>query len=139
MELAEAQKRLESGGFHEFLGVTFEDIDPGHVELALPYHDGLARGSDGEMIHGGILASLLDIAVTYSVISEVDTGVPTVDLRTDYLRPALSKELSVVGDVVRIGGTVAVAEAEVTQVHDGQTKTVAMGRGLLSTAHVGED
>jgi uncharacterized protein (TIGR00369 family) len=139
MEIKEAKKRLESGGFHDFLGVTLEDINPGRVEIALPYHDGLARDGDGEMIHGGILASLLDIAVTYSVISEVDVGVPTVDLRTDYLRPAVSKELTVVGDVIRIGGTVAVAEAEVTQVHDGEIKVVATGRGLLSTAHVDRD
>lgn len=138
MDKREAAEQIRESEFHEFLGLELLEFDSGHVEISLPHHDGFNRGDDFS-IHGGIIASLLDIAITYAVMSEVGTGVPTADLRIDYLRPALRDELVATGETIRVGNTVAIAQSELRQDHNGEEKTVAIGRGLLSTAAVGRD
>ena len=135
MDEQEVRQRIGNSGFQEFLGLQVEAVESGRVEFTIPYHDGLDRGA-GDLVHGGVLASVLDIAATYAVMSAVDTPVPTVDMRIDYLRPATHAELTVIGEIVRIGGTIAVSQAEVHQQRDGETKQIALARNVLSTAHV---
>jgi uncharacterized protein (TIGR00369 family) len=60
----------------------------------------------------------------------VGTGVPTIDLRVDFLRPARRGDLVGVGKVVRIGRTVSIADAEV---RDESGTLVAVGRGVYAS------
>jgi uncharacterized protein (TIGR00369 family) len=57
-------------------------------------------------------------------------GVPTVNFRTDYLRPAINTSLRAVATVRRAGRTVGVVDVDVL---DDQDKLVAVGRGTFGT------
>ena len=54
---------------------------------------------------------------------------PTINLRTDYLRPAVGASLTAVGRVRRASRTLAVVDVEV---HDEEQKLVALGRGTYA-------
>jgi len=59
----------------------------------------------------------------------VGGGVPTINLRTDYLRPALGEFLTAVARVRRSSRTLAVVDIEVV---DDQDRLVALGRGTYA-------
>ena len=57
-------------------------------------------------------------------------GVPTVNFRTDYLRPAINTSLTAVATVRRVGRTVGVVDVDVY--NDGEA-LVAVGRGTFGS------
>lgn len=78
------------------------------------------------VVHGGVLATMLDTAAGCSVHSTLAVGevYTTLDLTVKFLRPATveSGRLRAVGKVIQRGRRTALAEA---QVHDGQGRLVA--------------
>lgn len=136
MDEREAEDILRSAPFHQFLDLSFSEYEEGHVEIAVPMREELLVNPDRDLVHGGIVASLLDIAGHYAVLSEVDTRVPTADFRVDYLRPASSKPFTAIADVERVGSNLAVADALVEQEYKGEVQTVALGRGSYGVSHV---
>ena len=60
----------------------------------------------------------------------VGVGVPTIDLRVDYLRPARRGDLVATGRTLRVGRTVSVADVEV---RDASGALVAAGRGVYAS------
>lgn len=136
MDREEAESILQSAPFHEFLGLSFADYEAGRVVVECPFREELLVNKEREIVHGGVLGSLLDVAGHYAVLSSVEARVPTVDFRTDYLRPGREGPLTVEAEVDRVGGNVAVATAEVRQEQRGEVKSVALGRGTYGVSHV---
>lgn len=136
MDRADAQAVLQAKPFNAFLGLEFEDYDAGRVTLSMPFREEFLVNQEHGIIHGGVLSSALDVAAHYAVFSEVGSPVPTVDLRIDFLRAARKGPLHAEGEVVRMGGSLAVADAEVSQESDGERRPVAVGRGVYSVAHL---
>lgn len=132
----EAESILESAPFHQFLGVSFAEYESGRVVVECPFREELLVNEEKELVHGGVLSSLLDIAGHYAVLSSVGARVPTVDLRTDYLRPGRRGPFTVEAEVDRVGRNVAVADAEVRQEQRDELKSVALGRGTYGVSHV---
>lgn len=132
----EAESILQSAPFHEFLGVTFTEYEEGRVVIECPFREELFVNAEKELVHGGVLGSLLDIAGHYAVLSAVGARVPTVDMRTDYLRPGRRGPFVIEAEVNRIGRNIAVADAEIRQEQRGETKSVALGRGTYGVSHV---
>ena len=62
--------------------------------------------------------------------SETAPGVPTIDMRVDYLRPARQGDLTAVGKTVRVGKTVSVADVEI---RDSSGTLVAVGRACYAS------
>jgi uncharacterized protein (TIGR00369 family) len=60
----------------------------------------------------------------------VGGGVPTINMRVDYLRPAVGKSITGTARVRRSGRTVTVADVDV---YDEQSALVAVGRGTYSS------
>lgn len=60
---------------------------------------------DQEPVHGGVLATLMDTAAAFALISASDHDWSTVDLRVDYLRPVLSPRIWVEAEAVQVGRT----------------------------------
>jgi len=100
------------------------------VAVRMPFQEDLIAGDDelARYVHGGAIASLIDIAGTFAIIAAVGHDVITVDLRVDYLRPVKSGDLVATARPVRVGRSLAVADVEVTGA-DG--KIAAVGRGLF--------
>ena len=85
----------------------------------------------GAQVHGGPIASVIDTAGTFAVAAMVGHGVPTMNLRIDYLRPAVASDLVAIATVRRQGRTTAVCDIDL---RDDQDRLVAVGRGTWSTA-----
>ena len=57
-------------------------------------------------------------------------GVPTINLRIDYLRPASATDLRAIARIRRVGRTVGVVDIDVL---DDQDRLIAIGRGTYGT------
>lgn len=122
------QTIIDAAPFHGVLRMRVVDVDTdeGRFVLDLPYDESYQRMAGSGQIHGGPIASLIDIAGTFAVAAKVGHGVPTMNLRTDYFRPAVNTGLRATATVRRAGKTMAVADVDV---HDDQGRLVATGRG----------
>ena len=79
--------------------------------------------------HGGPIAAFIDIVGDFAVGMAVGGGVPTINLRIDYLKPAVGTLLTGTARVRRTGRTVALVDVDV---HDEKQGLVAVGRGTYS-------
>jgi len=117
--------------YHRWLGVELARAQEGEVEVRLPYREEFRGDDAGAYIHGGIIATLADIACIFALMSAIDQDVPTLDMRIDYLRAAKAGEdLIATARTVKAGRTVGVADAEIRS-PDG--KLVAVGRATGMT------
>jgi uncharacterized protein (TIGR00369 family) len=118
--------------FHHFLEMDLETWDKakGEVTFRVPFKDGYKRTENGEGYHGGVLASVIDIAGDFALAIKTDkTGFPTIDLRIDSLRMAGDGDLSVVARTVKAGRSIGVADIEV---YDAKGRLCAVGRGTYA-------
>ena len=122
--------RLDLSPYQRFLGVTCERAGDGEVVIRLPFREEFLRADGSDWLHGGVIAALIDIAGDYAIVTRLGQGVPTIDLRIDWLRPAKAGDLVATGRVVKTGRRVCVADAEV---HDASGALVAVGRGLYAS------
>lgn len=109
--------------------VDHADATAGLVEMSMPVDAALSRDSAGTQLHGGPLASLIDTAGDFAVALAVGAGVPTINFRVDYLRPATGTRVLARAVARRVGRTVGVADIDV---FDDQGRLVAIGRGCYS-------
>jgi uncharacterized protein (TIGR00369 family) len=100
------------------------------VEVRLPFREEFMRQDGQDWYHGGVISALADIVGDYAVITETGVGVPTIDLRVDYLRPARRGDLLAIGRTVRVGRTVSVASVEI---QDAAGTLVALGRAVYAS------
>jgi len=124
------QPDLADSPYHRFLGLKLQRYEDGLVEIVMPFREEFLREDGSDWLHGGIVASLIDIAGDYAVSSRTGGDVPTVDLRIDYLRPAKRGSLSATGRIVKVGRRVGVADVEV---RDERGQVVAVGRGVYAS------
>jgi uncharacterized protein (TIGR00369 family) len=128
MERAEAELLLASCELHAALGLELVEWEEGRVAFRFA-PPAAARPGEGGPLHGGALAVALDTAATFAVASSLGHDVSTIDLRLDFVRPALDAELRVTGRTTRAGRRFAFADAEVTAA-DG--RLVASARGTFT-------
>lgn len=99
--------------FYRHLELALEKLAEGACVVRLPYQPHLCN-SKGD-VHGGVIASLLDITLSQAVRSQhgSSASVATVNLNVSFFSPARG-ELTGRGRLVRGGKTLAFAEGEVT-------------------------
>ena len=117
-DLSEAQREriaraLETVAFAKLLGLKLESIKPGEATLSLEIRDDFMQNNG--VVHGGVIASLIDSATAFSIIPllEKDERITTVDLTINYLRPLVSGTMKATARVLREGGRVIVTSADV--------------------------
>ena len=83
-----------SVGHGRALGLEFRDSGEYWAELALPWREGLVGVPESGILASGAIVSLIDTTSGTSVWVKLDKLAPilTVDLRLDYLRPAMKGE-----------------------------------------------
>src|SRR5207245_3257657 len=91
--------------------------------------DLIERRAGTRQFHGGPIAAFIDIVGDFAVGMAVGGGVPTINLRIDYVRPAMGSALTATARVRRSGRTVALDDVDV---HDEPQSLVAVGRGTCS-------
>jgi len=101
--------------YFELLSMKLQDVGIGYSVLEID----LARKhlQPFGMVHGGVFASIIDAAAFWSVYFAIDdenAGLTTVDLKLNFLAPAVSGKLIARGRQIKMGHTLGYAEAEVT-------------------------
>jgi len=122
--------RFDQSPYQRFLGLRLERAGDGVVVIRLPFRDEFLRADGSDWLHGGVMSALVDIAGDYAIVAQLGVGVPTIDLRVEWLRPARRGDLLASARVVKLGRTVSVADVEV---HDEAGTLIAVGRGTYAT------
>ncbi len=108
--------------YFELQSMRLLDLGPGVslLEIALQRKHLQPFG----LVHGGVFASILDAAGFWAAFTQTDPGLglTTVDLKVNYLAPAVSGVLLGKGSCLKHGKTLALAEA---RVEDPQGKLLA--------------
>ncbi len=129
---AQIQAMLDVSPFNLFLGFTVLSADPVKQEVSMrcPMRDEFERRPGSKQWHGGVIASVIDTVGDFAVGMMVGRGLPTVNFRVDYLKPAVDTALVAVARVRRAGKSVGVADVDV---FDEKGALLAIGRGTYST------
>jgi uncharacterized protein (TIGR00369 family) len=132
LSAAEIQEMLDVSPFNVFLGLTVETADPVKQEVTMrsPMRPEFERRPGSRQWHGGVIASVIDTVGDFAVGMMVGRGLPTVNFRVDYLKPAVDTALVAVSRVRRVGKSVGVADVDV---FDEKGALLAIGRGTYST------
>jgi uncharacterized protein (TIGR00369 family) len=133
LSAADVQAIFDRSPFIGWLGLKVVSLDHARQEITvrMAMRPELERRSGTRQFHGGPIAAFIDITGDFAVGMLVGGGVPTINLRTDYLRPGIGEALTAVARVRRMGKTSAVVDIEVT---DDEKRIVALGRGTYSSA-----
>jgi uncharacterized protein (TIGR00369 family) len=125
------QAAFDASPFLGFLGlkVVALDHEAGTLTVSMPMRPELERRQGSGQFHGGPLAAFIDSVGDYAIGMAVGGGVPTINLRIDYLRPAVGSVLTGTARVRRAGRTVALVDVDV---YDEKQALVAVGRGTYS-------
>ena len=115
--------------FTNLLGIEVTEAADGYAEGRVTMREELSSVPGGSVAHGGVTYSLADTVGGAAVITLSEDVSPTVDMRMDYLSPA-TDDLVAEAEVLRMGGSVAVASIDVWDVEDHH---VATARGVYKT------
>lgn len=127
--------------FNEYLGIELDEVSHQRVVMHLPMKGELVGNFVHGILHGGVIASLLDVASgAMAMISSFEkhqhltaeeralrlSRLGTIDLRIDYLRPGRGKRFSASATLLRSGNKVAVVRSEL---QNEEGVLVAVGTG----------
>lgn len=90
------------------------------------------------LVHGGVLAALIDTATYWAVFGNLpeDAGLVNVELKLNYLKPVTQGPLMARGQCIRSGRTLSYAEAHILDVtgeicaHGTSTLMTLSGKGI---------
>ena len=108
-----ASKALDSMSIVAQMGIQIETIELGEAVLSLEMKDSLKQ--PGGLLHGGVIATLIDTAMAFAIRTGVPSDVPTatIDLTIHYLRPHTDGKAVCTAKVVRSGKRIITVIAEV--------------------------
>jgi acyl-CoA thioesterase len=127
--LTAVRERTQANRFWRHLGVEVVDAGEGWVRLRVPVRDDICN-APGAPVHGGVYASLVDMAVggALATIHEAaagGVGQTTLDLNVSFIAAVREGHVLAEGRLLRRGRTVVFGEARIT---DDQGTLVAIGR-----------
>ncbi|WP_157188094.1 PaaI family thioesterase [Nitratireductor pacificus] len=132
MDFQQLTELVAQAEFHKFLKLVpvSSDEESGTVVFELPYDDAYSIFPAAGNYHGGVIASLVDVAGAMACSLVKGHPTPTVNLRIDFMQTPRRTDLVATGKVCRIGRSIGVADVEIAG-KDGTT--YALGRGTFST------
>lgn len=95
------------------LGARLSLVEPGVVEMTLPYRADLAQQHG--YLHAGVVATIADSACGYAAYSLMPAGseVLSVEFKVNLLRPAQGETFVARAEVIKAGRTLTVVRADV--------------------------
>ena len=110
--LLRIRESFDRQGFLRTIGAVLESVESGSVTITCAFGEGLTQHHG--LLHGGVLASLADVACGYAAMSVApDREVLTVEFKINFLKPAKTDRLIAVGRLVQAGRTLSVCEGSV--------------------------
>lgn len=113
------------------LGISIARMEPGEVDLAMPYAPEFTQQND--FMHAGIITAGLDNACGIAAFTLMPEGsdILTVEFKTNLLAPARGERFLFRGVVVKPGRTLTVCDGRAYAVQDGVETLVATMTGTL--------
>lgn len=127
--------------FNQLLGLRVTEFARDRAEVRFAWKADLVGNPVQQILHGGVIASVLDVVggimAVSSALVRLDTLDPaqlatklgkmsTIDMRTDYLRPGRGAEFIATAQVIRSGNKVCVCKMEL---HNELGVHIALGTG----------
>lgn len=125
--LAQVQRHFDDSPYIATLGLLAESLDlaQGLLTVRVPMKPEFERERGSKQWHGGPLAAIIDTVGDFALAMQLGRGLPTINFRVDYLRPAVATDLKVIARVRRNGRTVGVADVDL---FDDSDRLLAIGR-----------
>ena len=101
--------------FHDYLGLSVEETRPDFARLRLTITEDTPQGIGGS-VNGGVIASLIDIAVIPAIWAGMREGsmpAGTADLQVTYLRQSHGKWIDADATVIKRGRQLCTVEVSV--------------------------
>lgn len=101
--------------YGKLLGITSEAIEPDRVRVRLPYREAVT--TIGDMVHGGAIASLVDVAATAACwaspsVDPTSRGT-TIGFSINYLNAGRGQDLIATAEVIQRGKAIVVCQVSV--------------------------
>lgn len=127
--LTTVRDRTQANLYWRHLGVEVEEAREGWVRLRVPISDPL-RNALNAPVHGGVYASLVDMAVggalaTIHEGSEGGVGQTTLDMNVSFIAGTTEGPIFAEGRILRRGRTIVFGETTIT---DTTGRLLAVGR-----------
>ena len=118
---------FQSQGIMKLLGARVARLRRGLVEVSAPNRRNLSQ-QDG-FVHAGVLATLLDTAGGYAVLSLLPRGsrVLAVEFKINFTKPAIGDTVRATGKVRKLGRRLAICELEAKMRDRGKWVSCAWG------------
>jgi len=119
--------------FMAMLGVDLVKVEPGHVEMRLPYRPEL--GQQHGYFHGGVIGTLADNAggyAAFSLLAAADS-ILTIEYKMNIVSPGQGEALVAIGTVLKPGRRLTVCEARIYAETAGKRKLCATALCTLMT------
>lgn len=109
----------------QLLGATLSRVEPGAVDILLPYRDDLTQ-QDG-YLHAGIITTVADSACGYAAYTLMPAGsnVLSVEFKVNLLHPASGDTFTAQARVLKAGATLTVTRCDIHGRTAHQSKLVA--------------
>lgn len=119
-------------GYSNLIGMKIVTVHEGIGQVAIAVDERLMHPQ--MIVHGGVIFTLADTAMSLSLISVFPPGtsVSTIEAKVNYLLPVREGELLAEATITHKGRSIAVTEATVFNIVDGERKAVARVLGTFS-------
>ena len=120
--------------FNRLLQVKIIDLHKGFCRVKIPWNPDLLGDPDRKAVHGGVLASILDVAGGTAAMTELEhkQRLSTLNLRVDYLKPGPPENLICDAFVVHKGNKVCHVSMKLFP--EGKEESIALGQAIYSVA-----
>lgn len=120
----------------KFYNATLETVEKDFVSIKIPKQSMMTRKAG--MFNGGVMASLVDVSSGYAAVShyEDDCYVVTVELKVNYLRPAIGDFLLSKSYVVKGGRKIVVVRTEIYVLQEVTNKESHVATSLITMMRI---
>ena len=119
--------KLQSGNdsdnpFLGFMGMRLEELKDGYARFTMPIRDVFIQG-DG-VVQGGLIVAMADETMAHAAMTllQPHEGIVTIELKNNFIAPALRGRLSAEATIFKKGRSIIVGDCVVT---DGEGRLIA--------------
>lgn len=135
--MTEQKKQLMVESFNrseilKFYKATLEVVETDFVSIKIPKQQLMTRKAG--MFNGAMIASLVDVSSGYACVShyEQDCYVVTIELKVNYLRPAIGDFLLSKSYVVKGGSRISTIRTEIYTGNDDSSEETHVATSLVT-------
>jgi uncharacterized protein (TIGR00369 family) len=121
-------EKVNNSPFYELISMKLSEIAWGECSLEVKVQQKHLQPYG--IVHGGVLASLVDAAAYWAVFTQIDAEAKmiTVEIKVNYLAPASAGRLIAKGKSIKVGRTLCLGEAAIESI---EGKILAHGTATM--------